>query len=63
MKDICIDLVAVSDYHGQRIGLKEYDAYKSRMQTHGCVLLVNIFVKSNEVKELVFEKIDVALFS
>ena len=50
-----IDLAAVSESNGQMLESKKYDVYKSQLQTHGCVLLVNNLLKSYKVIEFAFE--------
>ena len=54
INDNSIHLVAVSESHGRMLGFKNYDVYKSRVQTNGWVLLVNNHLKSYEVTERVF---------
>ena len=63
INDDCIDLVAVSESQSQMSGFKNYDMYKSRVQTHGCVLFVNNHLKSYELKEPCFENVDVVIKS
>ena len=53
-----IDPVAVSEFNSQMLGSKKYDMSKSQVQTHGCVLLVNILIKTNEVKKITFKNKD-----
>ena len=63
MNDDGIDLVAVSESQGQMSGFKNYDEYKSPVPTHGCVLFVNNHLKSYDLKELVFQILDVVVKS
>ena len=45
----CFDLVVPSESPGQMLGFKNHDLYNSRVQTHGCLLLVNNRLKSYEM--------------
>ena len=44
--------VAVSESHSQRLEFGNYDVYKNRVQTYGCVLLVNNHLKPMKCENL-----------